>query len=355
MATRGRPPTNPEAVEGDTIKSQATSTDDLQTKIKELRRPYTPEAVKFRPDGKIRDDADTATVRCLAYIDARLVSDRLNEIVGGNWWDSYTIFGGKGAVMCDLTVMGVTHQDVGIPTGTTAGSTAKAVLSDALKRAAVKFGIGAYLYALPVFRAEINKYGLTDKGRKHLNDQYKQWLDAEATQKYWGTPLTHGDSEGSRGDIEVDRIPDSEDEVLPATRPGSRAQEQAPSPDEALNPMTTEGDLVSPPQPVRQQEGAFSHAAVDKQKAKDLKAESNGDKKLEAVTPEAKSPEKEDALNAIFGLLRDKTKVPVETRKQIFISLGIPADASKAHVESMPTVDLVTLLDKLQGAVPQPA
>jgi hypothetical protein len=45
-------------------------------------------------------------------------------------------------VKCRLTVLGVSKEDVG------EGDSLKAAFSDALKRAAVKFGVGRYLYRL---------------------------------------------------------------------------------------------------------------------------------------------------------------------------------------------------------------
>jgi hypothetical protein len=92
----------------------------------------------------------------VAYIDARTVMDRLDAIVGaGNWSDSYRVISdgnGEFAVECTLTVHGVHKSDVGTADEEDDGATAprpKSAYSDALKRAAVKWGIGRYLYRLP--------------------------------------------------------------------------------------------------------------------------------------------------------------------------------------------------------------
>ena len=94
--------------------------------------------------------------RCLAmaYIDARLIQDRLDGVLGvENWQDQYDILT-DGSVMCRLRVrLGgrwITKSDVGSPSEQPdSGDRLKAAFSDALKRAAVKFGIGRYLYRLP--------------------------------------------------------------------------------------------------------------------------------------------------------------------------------------------------------------
>jgi hypothetical protein len=89
----------------------------------------------------------------MAYIDARLIQDRLDEVLGvENWQDKYDILP-DGSVMCRLRVrLGgrwITKSDVGSPSEQPdSGDRLKAAFSDALKRAAVKFGIGRYLYRL---------------------------------------------------------------------------------------------------------------------------------------------------------------------------------------------------------------
>jgi hypothetical protein len=86
-----------------------------------------------------------------SYIDARQVMNRLDQVVGpGNWSDLYREVGGGGAIECMLTVCGVTKTDVGYSNTPDDGNEQeplKAAYSDAFKRAAVKHGIGRFLYA----------------------------------------------------------------------------------------------------------------------------------------------------------------------------------------------------------------
>lgn len=114
-----------------------------------LAEPFEPREVKFKPQS-VKNN------RCLAmaYIDARLIQDRLDDVLGvENWTDNYTILN-DGSVMCRLRLkLGdrwITKTDVGSPSEQPdGGDRLKAAFSDALKRAAVKFGIGRYLYRLP--------------------------------------------------------------------------------------------------------------------------------------------------------------------------------------------------------------
>jgi hypothetical protein len=115
-----------------------------------LKRAFPESAVKWRATATNKEKTRALAV---AYIDARNVMERLDRTVGpGGWSDDYFVIEveGETAVQCSLTVLGVTKADVGeLPDPKSKVSKAKSAYSDALKRAAVKFGIGRYLYALP--------------------------------------------------------------------------------------------------------------------------------------------------------------------------------------------------------------
>jgi hypothetical protein len=81
--------------------------------------------------------------------------DRLDSVVGPlGWADTYVVLP-CGSVVCKLTLTldedaYFTKEDVGSPSDQPdAGDQLKAAFSDALKRAAVKWGVGRYLYSLP--------------------------------------------------------------------------------------------------------------------------------------------------------------------------------------------------------------
>jgi hypothetical protein len=85
----------------------------------------------------------------LAYIDARSVMRRLDAAVGpGNWSFDFDLLDTAGKmVKGKLTVLGVTKCDAG--EAAQEDEPLKSAVSDALKRCAVHFGIGRYLYYLP--------------------------------------------------------------------------------------------------------------------------------------------------------------------------------------------------------------
>lgn len=121
-----------------------------------LAEPFDPSELKYKPQ-VVNGDRAIA----VAYIDARLVQDRLDEVVGPeNWEDDYEQLP-SGCVHCRLRVRidgeWVVKQDAGSPSEQPdEGDRTKASFSDALKRAAVKFGIGRYLYKLPVAWCDYN-------------------------------------------------------------------------------------------------------------------------------------------------------------------------------------------------------
>jgi hypothetical protein len=128
-----------------TNESQTASAADIQ---RALAAPFPAESIGWKPQS-----VSGSRALALAYIDARDVMDRLDAVVGvGGWHDDYQMLP-DGAVVCRLTVsiagVEVTKKDIGGESDQKdAHDLHKAAFSDALKRAAVKFGIGRYIYRL---------------------------------------------------------------------------------------------------------------------------------------------------------------------------------------------------------------
>lgn len=123
----------------------------------ELKKPFPEGAIHWRIGARNKDKTSGLP---LAYIDARDVMDRLDFVLGFDGWeDSYTETA-SGRVICTLAcVIGekvVIRSDGAGDTGTEGE---KGAISDALKRAAVKFGVGRYLYGLGGQWVDLDKYG----------------------------------------------------------------------------------------------------------------------------------------------------------------------------------------------------
>ena len=121
---------------------------DWQTVGAQLAAPFDPADVDWRPSGKAAANQRTSLV---AYVDARAVQDRLDAVCGvGGWtfdWSPVVVDGSDVKVAKGvLTIHGVSKSDVGTASN---WEPSKGAVSDCLKRAAVHFGVGRYLYELP--------------------------------------------------------------------------------------------------------------------------------------------------------------------------------------------------------------
>lgn len=174
-----------------------------------LRRPFTANAVKWKMQA-VWPKADPDTGLAVCYIDRGHVIDRLNVTVPEDWHAEYTDINERGHMVCELTVCGVSHEDVG------QGADPKSRRTDALKRAAVHFGIGVSLTRVPSSYLKVadgfvkqrqTRDGLSlelnQPGLDYLRDRYEKWLEA-AGAAVFGEPYEHGDTEGGgQGDPDV--------------------------------------------------------------------------------------------------------------------------------------------------------
>jgi len=155
--------------------------------------------------------------------------------VKGDWSTRFEPWGTESNLaVCHLTVAGVTRSDIGKGSGL---EKEKASFSDALKRAAIHFGPGAYLYSLQAITLKATESGemqgdkptlrikssggkqtvaMTDQADAWLREGYGKWLKSD--RNIWGEPLDHGDLEDAIGDP-VEREPvEQEDLELAAER-----------------------------------------------------------------------------------------------------------------------------------------
>ena len=138
---------------------------ETQSIAEALAAPFGDGEVKFKPQA-VKGNRALA----IAYADVRAIMDRLDAVVGvENWQDHYQLLPDN-SVMCRLRVRigdrWISKVDVGSPSEQPdGGDRLKAAFSDALKRAAVKFGIGRHLYRLP-----------------------QQWVDYDPARKQFASP-----------------------------------------------------------------------------------------------------------------------------------------------------------------------
>lgn len=208
-----------------------------------LRAPFDVHAVRFRLGSWLPG----SRMSVLTYIDARLVMERLSE-VDPNWtakynqpvfaWDDNNVewLRHHAPLECTIDLKGAKRSDVGqlpvtaakpdqelypfkekknydtgeityeSPRWEISDKHFKALYSDALKRAAVHFGVGAYLYSLKGFevaKGEYDKGFLKPAGTQKMKDRYQQIVTHPMFEKRFGYVRTYGDEAVEAIDKEI--------------------------------------------------------------------------------------------------------------------------------------------------------
>lgn len=148
--------------------------------LKRLKDCFSPDAVEWRvqQSGK-KGDKQWALVLC--YVTNRAIMDRLDEVCGAANWKNEYKSAPDGGVLCGLSIRigdeWVTKWDGAENTDIEA---TKGGLSNSMKRAAVQWGIGRYLYKL-----EANFVEVTEKGDRTDHRIFDKKTKVEG---YWKTP-----------------------------------------------------------------------------------------------------------------------------------------------------------------------
>lgn len=136
------------------------------TIFEQLKAEFPRNAISWRAQSM---KADGTAAMALAYIDARDVMNRLDDVLGPDGWQCrYPHANGK--TVCEI---GIRVGDEWIWKADGAGDSdieaEKGALSDAFKRAAVRWGIGRYLYDLDSPWVDCESY--ERGGKRH----WKRW------------------------------------------------------------------------------------------------------------------------------------------------------------------------------------
>lgn len=125
----------------------------------QLKRPFPLASIHWRVGAT---NGDKTSAIALAYIDARDVMQRLDDVVGPGGWQCRYPLADSGLLICEI---GIRLGDDWVFKANGAGDTAveaeKGKASDAFKRAAVLWGVGRYLYALPNIWVPVEQRGRT--------------------------------------------------------------------------------------------------------------------------------------------------------------------------------------------------
>lgn len=174
----------------------------MEQVIQKCRKPFTPNRVQTKIQATFGEK-----ILAVSYVDARTVSERLNFILPAGWNTEFREV--PDGVVCRITLRvgdtSIRREDIGTLDGGEYMGGRKSMYSDAFKRAAVHFGVGVSLYALPQMYIPEEKDGKTllkknakgkfylpDSTQKMCRDKYSKWLTDTGIDQF-GEPLDQGD------------------------------------------------------------------------------------------------------------------------------------------------------------------
>ncbi len=148
--------------------------------LSKLCEPFPLDAIEFRLQSAGERNGKVWAL-CIVYVDARAIMDRLDEVCGPAHWRNEFREGPGGGVLCGISIRLPLHSGVDTATGevlmhghewvtkwdgaeNTDIEGVKGGLSGAMKRAAVQWGIGRFLYQIDESFAEIADNG-THRGK----------------------------------------------------------------------------------------------------------------------------------------------------------------------------------------------
>lgn len=152
--------------------------------IKKLSEPLSVDQIEFRVQSI--NKGGYATI--LAYKDARVDQQRLDEVVGPlNWKREHTRDNHNCviSIWCDDKKQWVSKEDTGTESS---AEKEKGLASDSFKRAAFNWGIGRELYDYPVIQIKLNPNEFTVDG----NGRAKQSWDLKLKEWKWFTQFHEG-------------------------------------------------------------------------------------------------------------------------------------------------------------------
>lgn len=196
--------------------------------LKELTKPFPENEIEWRIGQAGKKGNGQIWATCLAYVSARSVMQRLDEVCGPeNWKAEYVLTGGPG-VICRLSVKcggeWVTKEDGAEQTDIEAF---KGGLSSALKRAGSVWGIGRYLYGLE--RAYVNvvdsSVGIYAKSKSKTGEFFEFYWEPPALPQ-WALP--DGCTSNALPQVRPDQ-PKENDGILGDAKPKARVTPKKPA------------------------------------------------------------------------------------------------------------------------------
>lgn len=157
---------------------------DWKDVSKKLQAPFPPADIHWRV-GQAGSYNGKTWVKILAYIANRDVQNRLDDVVGCENWKNEYREGPKGGTICGIAIRNPDTQEWICKYDGAENTDIEAVkggLSDAMKRAAVQWGIGRYLYDLGETYADVMEGNAKGEHRSKVK------VDGRETVVSWNVP-----------------------------------------------------------------------------------------------------------------------------------------------------------------------
>lgn len=140
--------------------------------LSSLKEPFDSSSIEWRLQSCGENNGSFWAI-CLAYVTNRAIQDRLDEVCGPENWKNQFKPAPDGGILCGISIKvadeWITKWD---GAENTAIDEVKGGLSSSMKRAAVQWGIGRYLYKLESNFAEIHPSG-KNKGKTKDGKHFK--------------------------------------------------------------------------------------------------------------------------------------------------------------------------------------
>jgi len=149
--------------------------------LEDLKKPFPTEDLEWRIQRSgIGNKTGKPWAMVLCYLTNRAIQDRLDAVCGPENWRNEFAPGPSGGIICGISIRICQTQDDARGEWVTKFDGAentqfepvKGGLSDAMKRAAVHWGIGRYLYRLEAAWAQFDEAG---KHKDKIEGTYYRW------------------------------------------------------------------------------------------------------------------------------------------------------------------------------------
>lgn len=172
------------------MTTETTST-TLRSVQEALSRPFPMDSIEIKPGALTKDRTRGLA---LAFGDPRSYMQRLDEVIGPDDWDvAYELL--PQGVLCRLTILGHTKQDVGdYPTDSSDPNKVTSAAMQSFKRACSLFGLGRYLYHLPQIWADYDEVKRAFKDPRGVIHQVYTLagLTSDGLPRAGGVPASNG-------------------------------------------------------------------------------------------------------------------------------------------------------------------